>query len=647
MPDVLYKHSWDNSTSVIRYNDYDYSTESFYFRYDSNGRKLKRYMQHFENLGDISKELASGAQHDTYTGFPYIPSLIDSRYGYPTGTPLNTENGFLPYETGQPNVCGVSSLSEDFTTSHFTGDVSMKALDRLLAQEDEQPFFLTVSFHNPHPPMIPAQKHVDYYWERRENLFVSPSINDPMDNSDYGKGLPQYQNKTKVQEWTALYYALVEEIDEYVGAMLSRLGDAADDTLIIFTSDHGEMLGAHGKREKNMFYEEAAKVPLFISFPGRIKPNVVVDDVVSHLDVYATIMDYIGAPEVDHSDGSSLRRFIEGSTNAEYDENVVVAEWDYRKPLLSNHQVLDRRIDERPSLMIRKGMYKLMVQKKAESNEIDMMFDLQSDPYEVNNLLGKNAMSASQTTLAKAEHLRCLLIDWMERMDGTEGEGYYSDPLANYGEGGGDIEELSKRQSWRQLDFWIGDAEIKFDRIPWNASSEKFLRSEYLYLGKRTPGSITVSRVRIEGSDAHYFSVDKSHLIISQNQCQRIKVTFAASKNETPPGKIEASIVLERQGASDTVQISVDDMAFDTTPSLARSTTLVPTSSGPTVAPSKIASSMPTSSEPTVAPSKIPSTQPTKSPASHDSPALFGGFFVGFWEDITDSITEEMLNEMP
>ena len=69
--------------------------------------------------------------------------------GYPTGTPLKTQNGFQHYETTQPNVCGNFSLSEDYTTSHFTGDVSFRALDRLLGQD--RPFFLTVSFHNPHP----------------------------------------------------------------------------------------------------------------------------------------------------------------------------------------------------------------------------------------------------------------------------------------------------------------------------------------------------------------------------------------------------------------------------------------------------------------------------------------------------------------
>lgn len=196
---------------------------------------------HFERQGIISKEIPDGYQQDTYTGFPYDPIQIDSRYGYPTASSLN---GFPNYLRSQPNICGNYSLSEDFTPSHFNGIIALKALNRLVA--GDLPFFLTVSFHNPHPPMVPAWKHLEYYWENRQDLFIPESIDDRGENSDYGSAantLPKYGNATIVQEWTATYYALVEEIDEYVGLFLDALGDSTNDTLIVFTSDHGEMLG--------------------------------------------------------------------------------------------------------------------------------------------------------------------------------------------------------------------------------------------------------------------------------------------------------------------------------------------------------------------------------------------------------------------
>jgi hypothetical protein len=99
-----------------------------------------------------------------------------------------------------------------------------------------------------------------------------------------------------------------------------------------------------------------------MSFPGVIFPSVV-EDSVTHLDVFATVLDYIGATEMDNSDGTSLRPLIEVQSdkiNAEYDQGVAIGEWDFRKPLLSDASTLERTIDDRPSFMVRKGSYKLM-----------------------------------------------------------------------------------------------------------------------------------------------------------------------------------------------------------------------------------------------------------------------------------------------
>lgn len=85
------------------------------------------------------------------------------------------------------------------------------------------------------------------------------------------------------------------------------------------------------------------------------------------------------------------------------------------------------------------------MQKLAASQRLDMMFDLDEDPYELNNLVGLNGMTAANSTIIQAEHMRCLLLDWMTRLDGSVG--YYSDPAANYGQGKGDISEIRDRQS--------------------------------------------------------------------------------------------------------------------------------------------------------------------------------------------------------
>jgi hypothetical protein len=156
---------------LIQYNDYDYDLDEFYYMYDTDGRKLRRYLQTFENRGEISKDpLLEGDQIDSYTGYPYSPIDLDSRARYksPTGTTLSEGNGFHPIDVIEPNVMGLNSLSAEYTPTHFIGDTATKALARLKKkqqQEEEeegdnpdhyQPWFLTVSFNSPHPPFLPA-----------------------------------------------------------------------------------------------------------------------------------------------------------------------------------------------------------------------------------------------------------------------------------------------------------------------------------------------------------------------------------------------------------------------------------------------------------------------------------------------------------
>lgn len=112
--------------------------------------------------------------------------------------------------------------------------------------------------------MLPPLKYKDFYDQNRDHIFVSPSIDDDMSNSAYkpfefrrtGK-LMYWRKSSLVQEWAAVYYACIQEVDEWVGQILDKL-DAlglTDKTLVVFTADHGEMLGAHARDGKATFYE--------------------------------------------------------------------------------------------------------------------------------------------------------------------------------------------------------------------------------------------------------------------------------------------------------------------------------------------------------------------------------------------------------
>jgi hypothetical protein len=253
LPEVL-AMSREYNKPVVQFNDYDYESNSFYYKDDATEKKLERHLQYFENLGRISKDLTEeGMQIDSYTEYPYMPIKLDSRWNMPTGTSLYGDQ-FQGEEIGQANILGRYKLSANYTPTYFEGSVAVKALERLQEQRrvDGKAWFLTASFHSPHPPMVPAWKYLSKYWSVRSELFVPPSLNDDLENSAYTtitEQLPRYGDPTNIQEWTALYYALIEEVDDYVGQLLDAVArdTMSNNTLVIFTSDHGEMLGAHRK----------------------------------------------------------------------------------------------------------------------------------------------------------------------------------------------------------------------------------------------------------------------------------------------------------------------------------------------------------------------------------------------------------------
>ena len=193
----------------------------------------------------------------------------------------------------------------------FYAKKTIEALERL----KNKPFSITTSFHFPHAPMIPSAPYYGMY--PAKDMKVPESIDDDMQNSPYKnansrKKLTQFADEEKIKYMISNYYGLITELDHWMGKIMDKLDETglAENTLIIFTSDHGEMLGAHGMREKNVFYEESSHIPLMIKMPTEIKKETTVNGYVSNVDLFATIMDYLKIGKY-KSDGESLRDLIE------------------------------------------------------------------------------------------------------------------------------------------------------------------------------------------------------------------------------------------------------------------------------------------------------------------------------------------------
>jgi len=234
-------------------------------------------------------------------------------------------------------------------------------------------------------------------------------------------------------------------------------------------------LGAHGMRNKYNMLEESVRVPLILSGGGLGLPkNVTVEEPVSHIDLFSTVLDFMKARQFDNSDGKTLRRFIEKrSWNKFYDERVVVVEIDERSPLTSTKYDFDLATST-PNFLVRKGSWKLMLPKLRNSSTIDVLYDLQTDPYEMSNLLGSNAKLANETIIGRAEMLKCLLLENLKRNDGPKK--YYSDPKYNLNEGEGDYLEILRRRTWPEVDYWQSDDVLSFG--PSVKIGKKWFRNE-------------------------------------------------------------------------------------------------------------------------------------------------------------------------
>lgn len=347
------------------------------------------------------EKLKSGELYDTFTQRPYIPNPLDKSYGM-----LSEEVQQGTKKKSQPDLHGELQTPAEHSFTAFQARQAIEALKR----NKSNTFSITCSFHFPHAPMLPVKPYSTMFPVK--DMPVPTSIADPMLNSPYrsqnGRSdNPEYADPEKIKYLIADYYGLVKEIDDWVGKILTTLKELGleENTMVIFTSDHGEMLGAHGMREKNVFYEESAHIPLMIRFPGRIKPSTTVEGYVSNIDLFATINDYLNIPEFP-SNGQSLRGMIEGTdqTHGRY----VVTEWLYNE-------------DRTPAYMILKDGWKMFIPYSAESKVINTLYNLKDDPNEMNNLLGNNPDRSKYRQ--KAEELREDLLIWLKKNKSSHYEG--------------------------------------------------------------------------------------------------------------------------------------------------------------------------------------------------------------------------------
>ncbi len=173
----------------------------------------------------------------------------------------------------------------------------------------QEPFALFLSWGPPHYPwgldnVPPAYAELF----RNANLPMAPNYSTMQDPyaDDWQKLPPDYDHL--VHEWLRVYYAQVTNLDWNLGRLLAALDATgqAENTIFVFTSDHGEMFGSHGRQAKLIFYEEAARVPFLVRWPGKIRANTKTDALLGTPDIMPTLLSMLKLPVPRTVEGNDL-----------------------------------------------------------------------------------------------------------------------------------------------------------------------------------------------------------------------------------------------------------------------------------------------------------------------------------------------------
>lgn len=211
---------------------------------------------------------------------------------------------------------------------YFTNE-AVRALDEF---DGEHPLFLSMMYLAPHPPFDVPDPW--YSQVKAEEVELPDNVNQwyahqsPLQKynlTGYIGG--NYQTQDWREAWR-VYLGLVSLLDTCVGRILDKLKERElyDNSIILFTSDHGEMLGSHRLFQKMCMYEESARTPFSIHLPGHGRKGMVREEYVSHIDIFPTICDYYGVTPEGELNGHSLRGLIEGSKDEK--ERPVFIQYD-------------------------------------------------------------------------------------------------------------------------------------------------------------------------------------------------------------------------------------------------------------------------------------------------------------------------------
>lgn len=275
------------------------------------------------------------------------------------------------------------------TPEHYLTDRTCALIDEFAAAD--QPFLVTCQYWAPHPPYLPSPEYAGMHdrsaiepWPNAEDDLAGKPAGLRRFREDFYRTLPSSWDGWR--ELVGLAYDYTALLDAEIGRLLAHLRYRGlhDDTIVVFTSDHGDMNGSHGLFDKGFMYQEAHRVPLLVRWPGRWQPGRR-SELVSNMDVLPTVLDAAGL-EVPIRHGRSLTPLLGGESPVDWRSEF----------LLESHGM--RQLASQRALVTAEGMKYVF-----NPNDYDELYDLRSDPGEMRNLLRGNPHDSASARQGREE----------------------------------------------------------------------------------------------------------------------------------------------------------------------------------------------------------------------------------------------------
>ncbi len=266
---------------------------------------------------------------------------------------------------------------------NFDVRVADKTVERIRAL-GAHPFMITCSFNTPHDPNVVPSPYYEMFDPATIRLPENRSVREPRHESSWSRQMVTGLGETGLREFLRIYYASVKLVDDQVGRVLDALEQSGrlDRTVIVFTADHGDMVGGHGMAWKSngSFYDEIVLVPLVVRYPPMFSPqksSLAVD----LTDLMPTLLEIAGRPIPDQAQGQSLVPYLTGRRDPSEARPYSFCE----RVRANRENTRDVRPGTPASLMVRGQGWKYV----RYSGGDESLYHLETDPGETENLAGR------------------------------------------------------------------------------------------------------------------------------------------------------------------------------------------------------------------------------------------------------------------